>query len=69
MTSTALQPTTASHRSLAGVVIGAIVLLTAITVVLLLTVGRLASGSTGTSGAGTDQDNSNCRPTTVVHYC
>lgn len=63
------QPTT-STRSLRRVVIGSILLLAAITAVLVLTIGGVFAGTGGTSsGGGHGQDTSDCRPTSVAHYC
>ncbi|HZC52582.1 MAG TPA: hypothetical protein VE441_08805 [Mycobacterium sp.] len=65
-TATLTQPTFA--RSLRGVVVGSILLLAAMAVVVVLTVGRVA-GTSGTSTVGHAQDTSGCRPAIAAHYC
>jgi hypothetical protein len=69
MTATTLNPTTTTRRSIAGVVAGTIVLLAALAVVIVLTVSRITGGSSGTISGGSGYDNSDCHPTSVVHYC
>jgi hypothetical protein len=71
MTTTALSPaaTLLPARPFRAVLAGTIVLLAAITVLVVLVLSRTTGSAAPTRSGGHNVDNSNCRPTSVVHYC
>jgi hypothetical protein len=66
---TAPVPLADSGRSFTRLLTAAIVLLAALAVVLIVTVASAADGSGNSSGGGQGQGASDCRPTSVEHYC
>jgi hypothetical protein len=73
MTTTTLtqSPSTASRRAPYGLLLVAIAisLVAAITITVIVLVTRTVTGPSSPGGGPGGQDNSGCRPTSVVHYC
>jgi hypothetical protein len=71
MTTTTLtqSPSTASRRPPYGLLLVAIALVAAITITVIVLVTSTVTGSSSRGGGPGGQDNSGCRPTSVVHYC